>query len=57
MIGNWTFVVVTDRVELDDQIAKTFKAVSAVSPVEGDRAPQSGPSASCWPATIATSSR
>jgi type I restriction enzyme R subunit len=23
--GNWTFVVVTDRVELDDQIAKTFQ--------------------------------
>ncbi len=28
--GNWTFVVVTDRVELDDQIAKTFKATGAV---------------------------
>ena len=27
--GNWTFVVVTDRVELDDQIAKTFKATGA----------------------------
>jgi len=24
--GNWMFVVATDRVELDDQIAKTFKA-------------------------------
>lgn len=35
--GNWTFVVVTDRVELDDQIAKTFKAVGAVSEVEGDQ--------------------
>jgi type I restriction enzyme R subunit len=34
--GNWTFVVVTDRVELDDQIAKTFKATSAVSEAEGD---------------------
>jgi len=34
--GNWTFVVVTDRVELDDQIAKTFKACGAVSEVEGD---------------------
>jgi len=22
--GNWTFVIVTDRVELDEQIAKTF---------------------------------
>src|SRR3990172_1793839 len=33
--GNWTFVVVTDRVELDDQIAKTFKACGAVSEAEG----------------------
>ncbi len=36
LIGNWTFVVVTDRVELDDQIAKTFKAVGAVSESDGD---------------------
>jgi type I restriction enzyme R subunit len=34
--GNWTFVIVTDRVELDDQIAKTFKACHAVSAVEAD---------------------
>jgi type I restriction enzyme R subunit len=34
--GNWTFVVVTDRVELDDQIAKTFKAAGAVSEAEGE---------------------
>jgi type I restriction enzyme R subunit len=34
--GNWTFVVVTDRVELDDQIAKTFKAAGVVSEAEGD---------------------
>ncbi len=34
--GNWTFVVVTDRVELDDQIAKTFKACGAVSEAEGE---------------------
>ena len=34
--GNWTFVVVTDRVELDDQIAKTFKACGAVTEAEGD---------------------
>lgn len=34
--GNWTFVIVTDRVELDDQIAKTFKAADAVSQAEGD---------------------
>ena len=36
LIGNWTFVIVTDRVELDEQIAKTFKAVGAVSEAEGD---------------------
>lgn len=34
--GNWTFVVVTDRVELDDQIAKTFKACGAVSEAVSD---------------------
>lgn len=28
--GDWTFVVVTDRVELDDQIARTFAACKAV---------------------------
>ena len=32
--GNWTFVVVTDRVELDEQIAKTFKACGAVTEAE-----------------------
>jgi type I restriction enzyme R subunit len=37
LTGNWTFVVVTDRVELDDQIAKTFKTVGAVSEAEGDQ--------------------
>jgi type I restriction enzyme R subunit len=37
LAGNWTFVVVTDRVELDEQIAKTFKAVGAVSDAEGDQ--------------------
>jgi type I restriction enzyme R subunit len=36
LVGNWSFVIVTDRVELDDQIAKTFKAVGAVSQAEGD---------------------
>lgn len=36
-VGNWTFVVVTDRVELDEQIAKTFKATGAVSEAEGDQ--------------------
>ena len=37
IVGNWTFVVVTDRVELDDQIAKTFKTVGAVSKTESDQ--------------------
>ena len=37
LAGNWTFVVVTDRVELDDQIASTFKATGAVSEAEGDQ--------------------
>ncbi len=36
LAGNWTFVVVTDRVELDAQIAKTFKATGAVSEAEGE---------------------
>ena len=36
LAGNWTFVVVTDRRELDDQIAKTFKATGAVSAAEGE---------------------
>jgi type I restriction enzyme R subunit len=29
--GNWSFVVVTDRVELDEQIARTFAACGAVN--------------------------
>ena len=37
LVGNWTFVIVTDRVELDDQIAKTFKTVGAVGDTEGDQ--------------------
>ena len=28
--GNWTFVIVTDRTDLDDQIYKTFSSVSVV---------------------------
>jgi type I restriction enzyme, R subunit len=35
MPGDWTFVVVTDRDELDDQIAKTFAACGAVTAEEG----------------------
>ena len=37
LAGNWSFVVVTDRVELDDQIAKTFKTVGAISEADGDQ--------------------
>lgn len=29
--GNWSFVIVTDREELDDQIAKTFKSTGATA--------------------------
>lgn len=29
--GNWTFVIVTDRQELDDQIYKTFQSAGAVT--------------------------
>jgi type I restriction enzyme, R subunit len=32
--GNWTFVVVTDRKELDEQIYKTFAATGAVTEAE-----------------------
>lgn len=39
--GNWTFVIVTDRVELDQQIAKTFAACGAVSDAQVSHA-QSG---------------
>ncbi|MEX1183994.1 MAG: type I restriction endonuclease subunit R [Gemmatimonadota bacterium] len=35
--GNWTFIVVTDRVELDEQIARTFKSVGALSKTESDQ--------------------
>jgi hypothetical protein len=29
--GDWTFVIVTDRTDLDEQIAETFKAAGVVS--------------------------
>ena len=35
--GDWTFVIVTDRTDLDDQIADTFKAAGVVSQAEGDQ--------------------
>ncbi|MGI5849922.1 MAG: type I restriction endonuclease subunit R [Christensenellales bacterium] len=31
MPGNWTFIIVTDRTDLDDQIYKTFSSVGAVN--------------------------
>jgi type I restriction enzyme R subunit len=31
VVGNWSFVIVTDRKELDDQIAKTFAACGVVA--------------------------
>lgn len=34
LTGNWTFVVVTDRDELDDQIYKTFAATGSVTEKE-----------------------
>jgi type I restriction enzyme R subunit len=34
IIGNWTFLIVTDRQELDDQIYKTFQDVGAVTEIQ-----------------------
>ena len=34
MPGNWTFVIITDRTELDEQIYKTFAACSLVTETE-----------------------
>ena len=58
MPGNWTFVVVTDRVELDDQIAKTFKATGAVSEAKATSATRRAARicATCCAGIIATSS-
>lgn len=40
--GNWTFVVVTDRIDLDDQIYKTFARSGAVAEPEKRVRAQSG---------------
>lgn len=40
--GNWTFLIVTDRDDLDDQIYKTFASVGAVHEREQDIQAQSG---------------
>lgn len=34
ILGNWTFVIVTDRNELDEQIYKTFAATASVAEAE-----------------------
>ncbi|MGI9188638.1 MAG: type I restriction endonuclease subunit R, partial [Longimicrobiaceae bacterium] len=40
--GNWTFVIVTDRTELDKQIYKNFASVDAVTEPEGSVRAESG---------------
>ena len=40
--GNWTFVIVTDRKELDEQIYKTFAAVGAVNEPEDQMHAENG---------------
>ncbi|MFW6731450.1 MAG: type I restriction endonuclease subunit R [Synechococcus sp.] len=35
--GDWSFVIVTDRTDLDEQIADTFKAAGVVSEAEGNQ--------------------
>lgn len=40
--GNWTFVIITDRLDLDDQIYKTFASVGAVTEAERTVRAQSG---------------
>ena len=56
--GNWTFVVVTDRQELDDQIYKNFADAGAVTePEKRVRAEQRrAPAAAAAARTTATSS-
>ena len=55
--GNWTFVIVTDREELDDQIYKTFAAAGAVTEKQAAGRQRRAPEASCCARTTATSSR
>ncbi len=40
--GNWTFVIITDRIDLDNQIYKTFAAVGAVTEPEKTVRAQNG---------------
>ena len=39
--GNWTFLILTDRNDLDDQIYKTFKGCGAVTEAKGSKSAQS----------------
>ena len=56
--GAWTFVMVTDRTELDDQLHGEFADAGAIS-AEAQRARRrrSRTCASCWRPTTATCSR
>jgi type I restriction enzyme, R subunit len=42
LAGNWTFVIITDRLDLDDQIYKNFASVGAVTEPEERVRAQSG---------------
>lgn len=42
LVGNWTFVIITDRLDLDDQIYKNFASVGAVTEPEERVRAQSG---------------
>ena len=56
--GAWTFVMVTDRKELDDQLHGEFADAGADAPTgPGARRDRRSTYASCSPRTTATSSR
>jgi type I restriction enzyme R subunit len=56
--GNYTFVVVTDRTELDDQIAGQFKSAGALTKdIQNAQAGSRITCGSCWRAMSAMSSR
>ena len=55
--GNWTFVMVTDRNELDDQLHGEFADAGAVTERPRAGRPAASTCASCSARTTATSSR
>ena len=56
--GNWTFVLITDRQELDEQLANTFASVGALTKSSTNvRLKAAFISVSCWLVRNATSSR